>query len=223
MGKSKKSSLNSKITDPYSTYAEELSKRYLSVPSILEDWGTLSFPQTDDFPILDIGAGSGRELAWLIRHGYTASGIEASPAMIQQALIAYPHIKEHLFQGRFPDLLIDFSWPAHLPGEGGWAGIVCCALIQHIPDNQLFDFFFGALRLLRANGRLLISYPTEHEENTRTYTDEFERVYYLRHPQQYESIFLQLGFMNINSANSADNMGRAHTSWNTEIWQAPHY
>ena len=63
--------------------------------------------------VLDIGAGSGRDMARLLSLGIDAYGIEPSDSMRHEAAAAHPDLKTRLLAGHVPGGL-----PATLPAPG---------------------------------------------------------------------------------------------------------
>ena len=74
--------------------------------------------------VLDIGCGSGRDLASLLRAGFTATGADSSAEMIRAAAGRYPELSNNIRLSGLPDL----------PGvENTFKGVLCSAVLQHIP------------------------------------------------------------------------------------------
>lgn len=105
----------------------------------------LSYALTTGGPVLELGCGTGRLLAPLLRAGYEVTGVDSSAAMLDRArrkLETVSGFGWQLVQGNLTDL------PA-LPSEG--FGMAFCALNTwaHVHDRV------GALRALRAIHRAL--------------------------------------------------------------------
>ena len=95
--------------------------------------------------ILDIGCGSGRDMAELIKNCFDAYGVDASPEMVQYAQEKYPELKGRIEKGVLPNLEKPFS--------GEFNGIFCCAVLMHLPKEELFDPAFAIGKILKENGR----------------------------------------------------------------------
>ncbi len=68
----------------YQTNAEAFGKQYRSVePVELHGLITAFFHRGE--PTVDIGAGSGRDVAWLNANGFPAVGYDALPKMVAEA------------------------------------------------------------------------------------------------------------------------------------------
>jgi len=194
----------------YNQHAADLSVKYNAISSPLSRQ-TL-FPKSG--PIIDIGAGSSRDLDYLQKKGFAVYGLDASKAMVDQSVSSFPQLKHSLFCGSFPQVLEDNRFPDHWPGEGEYNGIICSALIQHIEDIHLFSFFFGMQRLLAQGGLLWFSYPLRYPDN-----DPYGRVFHIRPTQQYASILERLGFTLITRDESKDGLQRQDISWVQEVWE----
>lgn len=80
----------------YSAHASELAERYESVQSPVVRFFQLAF--APDSRVLDVGAGSGRDLAALLAVGLDGHGVEPSDELRQAALQRHPHlVKAGLF------------------------------------------------------------------------------------------------------------------------------
>jgi 2-polyprenyl-3-methyl-5-hydroxy-6-metoxy-1,4-benzoquinol methylase len=51
-----------------------------------------------------------------------------------------------------------------MPFGGGFDGIVCSAVLMHVPDHEMFDAALAIRALLKPRGRLLLSLPLSRGE-----------------------------------------------------------
>lgn len=105
----------------------------------------------------DIGCGIGRDTYWLNQQGYPCIGVDASPMMLEQALLLYS--TGQYIQDTLPDL--------KLLGEKKFQNILCSAVLMHLNQNDLECACIRLIQLLRNNGRLILSYRGTNEENHR--------------------------------------------------------
>jgi SAM-dependent methyltransferase len=131
-------------------HADEFFALYTGSESGPAQCFKLAFPPGSE--ILDIGAGSGRDLGVLIREQYEAYGAEPSPRLRALALQT-PGLENRIYEGALPDLSAQI--------RRKFDGALCSAVFQHIPREQQFDAAFDIRNLLRPNGRLLLSVPKE--------------------------------------------------------------
>ncbi|PKL18221.1 MAG: hypothetical protein CVV49_07135 [Spirochaetae bacterium HGW-Spirochaetae-5] len=125
--------------------------------------------------VLDMGAGSGRDLVILAGppkpkppippgggleivqdEGFDVYGIDASPEMVSNAVTNYPQLKGRLICASIPSDELYFNMK--------FDGILCSAVLMHITDDRLFDAAYCIRNNLKENGRLLISVPVARDD-----------------------------------------------------------
>jgi SAM-dependent methyltransferase len=87
----------------------------------------VAFPSGSE--ILDVGAGSGRDLGILIREQYEAYGAEPSPNLRALAL-GTPGLEGRICEGALPNMSIQIGRK--------FDGVLCSAVFQHIPRCPIF-------------------------------------------------------------------------------------
>ena len=106
----------------YSTNALEVARRYESAPSSLSSRFSRAF--VPGGRILDIGCGSGRDLAELARQGFRVYGMDGTPELVQLAQEYHPELKGRVVHGLLPD--------SDTPFGGDFDGVLCSAVLMHI-------------------------------------------------------------------------------------------
>ena len=144
----------------YSQNAHAVAQRYENVESPLASSFARVFPPGGR--ILDIGCGSGRDLAELHRQGYQAFGVDATREFVDLAQKTHPELTGKIAYGTLPELGIPF--------EGEFDGVLCSAVLMHIDTADLLNAALAIKSCLKVNGRLLLSIPA-----TRADTDDQER------------------------------------------------
>ena len=137
--------------DYYRKHAETVCATYRSAESGISVRFVQAFPHGGR--ILDVGAGSGRDLAHLLQSGFVAEGVEPVENMIREAITAYPILREKIHTGALPKL-DKFE-------SNSFDGILCSAVLMHIPEAHLFDAVWELKRLLKDKGRLMVSLPVD--------------------------------------------------------------
>jgi 2-polyprenyl-3-methyl-5-hydroxy-6-metoxy-1,4-benzoquinol methylase len=106
---------------------------------------------------IDIGAGSGRDVDWLNRHGYPCQGVDASPALVAAA------------RSRFPAWRFELAALPPLAGiaAGAYRNVVCETVIMHLPASRVAEAVRSLRGLLAAQGTLYLSWRVGSGRDTR--------------------------------------------------------
>lgn len=193
--------------DYYNANAEQVFASYEQVIGGVSDYFQASF--WPGARILDVGAGSGRDLRILLDMGYNAYGIEPSSGLRERAIATYPMLNDRLLAGGLPES-IEFY-------PGSFDGIVCSAVLMHIPHSQLFDALITLRNLLKDNGRLLLSIPAQRPDVV-AQRDPKGRLFETLQAEQLKLLCARLGLECITEYHNDDAMGRAETSWATLLF-----
>ncbi len=91
-------------------------------------------------------------------------------------------------------------------------------MVQHIPDNHLFDTSFTLHRLLKISGRLLITIPLSYSDiiNDR---DAKDRLFRIRPSEEYIFLFERIGFQLVSQKERQDGLDRDGVSWIELLFQ----
>lgn len=195
--------------DYYALHASEVAQRYEVAPSPLAHRFAESF--SSGGRILDIGCGSGRDLAQLHKQGFQPFGIDGTEEFVQLAQMLHPELKGRVVQGLLPDLLTPFG--------GEFDGVLCCAVLMHIDSTELFNAALSIKRCLKVNGRLLISVPSQRSDTGEGERDANGRLF-KTYPSAYlRLIFERLGFSLIDEWGNSDAMTRQGIEWVSLLFQ----
>lgn len=99
-------------------------------------------------PTVDIGAGSGRDTAYLITQGYPAIGIEASDGMLAEAARYHPGLTFR--KDSLPSL-------STLP-DSSYTNLLSDAVLMHLEPAELAPALENILRVLAPQGRAVLRY-----------------------------------------------------------------
>ena len=195
--------------DYYALHANEVAQRYEVAPSPLAHRFADSFPSGSR--ILDIGCGSGRDLAQLHKQGFQPYGVDGTKEFVQLAQMLHPELKGRVMQGFLPDLSPPFG--------AEFDGVLCCAVLMHIDSTELFNAALSIKRCLKVNGRLLISVPSRRSDTGEGERDANGRLF-KTYPSAYlRLIFERLGFSLIGEWGNSDAMTRQGIEWVSLLFQ----
>jgi SAM-dependent methyltransferase len=202
--------MDHKTSKFYSTRTKDLFDLYKTVKTEgLEKYFAPAFPA--GARLLDIGAGSGRDLMKLLEAGYDARGIDASEEMVRRAISENSQLAERLIRGSVPSEGKFFG--------GMFDGIICSAVMMHIPDEQLC----GAAESIRANlmdrGRLLLSVPLSRDDLDENSRCPDGRLFLIRSAGYYDFLFEKHGFRKISFCEEEDSLGREGIRWGVMIYE----
>ena len=187
----------------YSDNAAQVAERYESVVSDLSAHFADSFSKGGK--ILDIGCGSGRDLAVLYRLGYDCYGVDPTPEFVAIAQQLHSELENRIFLGKLPDLQVPFN--------GNFDGVLCSAVLMHIDIEQLPATAMAIKSCLKVGGRLLYSVPSKRTDVVESYRDLNGRLFIPDQAVRLNSLFSSIGFTEIASWTNSDSMGRDSVEW----------
>ena len=113
---------------------------------------------------IDVGCGSGRDVAWLAANGYEASGVDPSEGLLHQARASYPGLGFRL--AALPEL-------AGVPADG-YENVLCETVIMHLDPDEVSPAVRRLFGLLRPSGTLFLSWRVTEGDSLR---DKHGRLY----------------------------------------------
>ncbi|MGZ5828109.1 MAG: class I SAM-dependent methyltransferase, partial [Xanthobacteraceae bacterium] len=119
---------------------------------------------------VDIGCGSGREVAWLSANEFPCVGYDASDALLREARKRYPRLT-----------FVNSSLPK-LDGvaEASFENVLCETVIMHLPQADIAPSVQKLVSLLRPGGTLYLTWRVTKGEDQR---DKHGRLYASFDPQ----------------------------------------
>jgi uncharacterized protein YceH (UPF0502 family)/2-polyprenyl-3-methyl-5-hydroxy-6-metoxy-1,4-benzoquinol methylase len=100
-----------------------------------------------EHPVVEAGCGPGHTTAYLAAAGADATGLDLSPAMIEQARERYPHVSYRVG---------DLRTLMRPPADDGWGAVVAWYSLIHLAASELPAAIAALVRPLRPGGHLLI-------------------------------------------------------------------
>lgn len=201
--------MDQKTLDYYSSNASDLAQRYEAAASSLAPHFASAFAPGGR--VLDIGCGSGRDLAELHKLGFQPYGLDGTPQLVELAQVLHPELKGRVTQALLPDFDVPFG--------GEFDGVVCCAVLMHIDSTELFNAALAIKSCLKVNGRLLISVPSQRSDTDETERDSNGRLFKTYSPGYLQLLFERLGFSLVNQWGNSDAMSRQGIEWVSLLFQ----
>jgi SAM-dependent methyltransferase len=193
----------------YSKNAQEAFNKYESAKGGIEKYFKQAFPQKG--LILDIGAGSGRDVRHLIKEGHEAYALEPSDELRALTIRKYPELTSRIMKGFLPNGLTSV--------DKKFDGVICSAVLMHIPKEHIFDSVFSIKRILKKDGRALISIPIDRKNLNQERRDDKERLFTDITAEYLELLFERIGFKFLQKWKDEDSLGRKDVSWATLLFQ----
>jgi len=201
--------MDDKTAEYYAKNAEEVFRRQMACAGGVSRYFLISFPRGSK--VLDIGAGSGRDLLLLLDSGYDAFGVEPCTELREVTTKNRLRLSTRLADGELPTLNKSFG--------GNFDGILCSAVLMHIPKEQLFDSVFAIRKLLKPGGRLLLSVPSARPGLDDWGRDTEGRLFILHPPDYLQLLLERTGFQLIGRWEDEDGLGREGYKWATLLFE----
>jgi SAM-dependent methyltransferase len=199
-----------RTSDYYQYYVSDLFNRYDVVASPLQDCFAMAFMPGSR--VMDVGCGTGRDLRTLLQAGYEAVGVEPSAALRTECLHRYPQLEAHLQAGALPDITV----------EQPFDGVLCSAVLMHLPASQHLEAFVNLRNLLRVGGRLLLSIPARRDDLDAQHRDPYGRLFVPLQVERLKLLAAQLGMNFLNQFESDDALGRQGVGWHVLLFERGH-
>lgn len=187
----------------YAENAKAVATRYESVVSKLSASFDSAFKPNSK--VLDVGCGSGRDLAALRSRGHDCYGIDGTAEFVELAQEVHPELAGRITHAVLPD--------CELPFSGEFDAVLCSAVLMHLPIDQLAPSAIFIKRCLKPGGRLLYSVPSKRLDVDETERDEHGRLFVLDSEQRLQRIFEQIGFGLVHTWSDSDSLGRRSVEW----------
>lgn len=193
----------------YNSRASELAARYEQVSSIAVARFESTFPKGSK--LLDIGCGSGRDLALLARMGFDVYGVDPSEAFIQLAQHTHPELQGRLSVSGLPELDTPFG--------GKFDGVLCYGVLMHLNPEALVRSVQSLRTCLKPYGRVIIAIPAKKPGIGPHHRDEEGRLFQLHRGQDLQSLFLSNGFALIEQWSNQDNIDETSIEWLAQSYE----
>ncbi|MHC4923269.1 MAG: class I SAM-dependent methyltransferase [Planctomycetota bacterium] len=158
--------------------------------------------------VVDVGSGSGRDMAHLLADGFDAVGIEPTAAFREVAVKLHPELEGRVHAGVLPDGLPD-------PEEVGapFDALLCTAVLQHLPRERLGEAAAALAGLVKGGGHGLVAVPSERPGLDDEERDGAGRLFTMFDPGELQGAFEGEGWVFVERWNEADVLGRDGHRW----------
>ncbi len=137
-------------TEGYAEEAEDLFKRYESIPFADAHRAVLHLIPAVPGRVLDIGAGTGRDAAWFAGRGHSVVAVEPTDAMRLPAMALHPSPRIDWLNDSLPDL-------AALQARGETFDLVMLTAVwMHLDEAQRRQAMPNVAALLRLGGTIIM-------------------------------------------------------------------
>ena len=155
--------MDKKTLDAYNANPAGFASDWLSQPTPTEIHRAVKSFFIPNGATADIGAGSGRDAAWLFDQGFPCVGFDASVGLLNAASERFPHL---IFRPtKLPALREIASHSFH--------NVLCETVIMHLPASEHLEALENLFRVLVPGGILSLSWRHAIEGNR----DEHGRLY----------------------------------------------
>lgn len=193
----------------YNTHAPELAARYEQVNSIAVARFESTF--TKGSKLLDVGCGSGRDLALLAHMGFDVYGVDPSAEFIQLAQHTHPELVGRMSVSGLPGLGIPFG--------GNFDGILCYGVLMHLNHEALIRSVQSLRACLKLHGRIIIAIPAKKPGINTQHRDEEGRLFQLHRGEDLQSLFLSKGFELIEQWSNPHAVDETDIEWLAQSYE----
>ncbi|UFH58334.1 class I SAM-dependent methyltransferase [Sulfurovum mangrovi] len=156
--------------------------------------------------LLDIGFGSGRDLAFLRENGFDIWGADPSEKFVAHAQRRFPDISNHFFTTALPNLEL----PSDL--KRSFDEILLIAVWMHLPQSTYEDAIRSLCSFLKPGGTLILSYSiTQRDEKSERYFEDIDR-------ELLQNLFKKHNCHLTASHTNSDGLNERDITWVTEVY-----
>jgi SAM-dependent methyltransferase len=194
----------------YATHSDEIVQRYEAIQAPLKRMMERGFDR--GMRVLDVGAGSGRDLSLLLQMGCDAYGVEPCDALRSAAIRRHPELFARIGASALPTLGQPFG--------GHFDAVLCSAVLMHLTRAEMLDAAISLRTVLKDGGKLLLSVPGERPGVDDNHRDSQGRLFTPIDPDYLQLLYERIGFFLLQRWESEDALGRAGHSWKTFLFEA---
>lgn len=194
--------------DAYDAKAADLATRYESWPAEEVHSGFVKvLADGNGRMALDVGAGSGRDAAWLASKGFGVVAVEPSASMRREAQARHPEANIRWIDDRLPELARVLELAI------AFDRILLSAVWMHVPPDLRARAFERLVALLKPGGILLMT--------LRNGPDDQGRIMWSTSVEEIAQLAIRHGIDRFESRPSDDRFSRPGVSWTNVCLRRP--
>lgn len=202
--------MDTQTINAYEQHGADFAKRYRAITRVSTERYKAAFGYRAR--ILDIGAGSGVDMAHLLESGYDVIGIEPSATLRRETLEHFPQLHARLHDAAMP-LSEEHLKKWHRRFEG----IMCSAVFMHLNKDEQKRAIHNIYDLLKPEGRLMLTVSATRNGLDDQRRDEFGRYYAELSKERVHSLCESAGLSIVEIWNTDDQWQRSDISWSTYL------
>ena len=188
-----------KTTDWYDANADEIVADYEKAsPADIHGWLVDLLPSKPGV-VLDVGAGSGRDAAWLARMGHEVIAAEPSSEMRSRAKALHPDLPIRWLADSLPGLANTFKTGL------SFDFILLSAVWFHIPPSERTRSFRKLVSLIKPGGVIALT--------LRVGPDKSKRGFFPVSTSEIETLARDHGAFVVRQTEADDHLGRDYVHW----------
>ena len=188
----------------YTTHVKDLIRRYEAADvSALHTLLAQSFPS--GARLLELGCGSGRDAAFMLKNGFDVTASDGVQEMIEATAACHPALAGRLRRIRLPEDLT--------PALGVFDGVYAVATLMHLNRPTIQEVFSRICRILVPGGRLFFSVPQSRDDVAADEFDAKGRRFTTLTRSEWTGICRRAGFDILTSFTTSDGLGRKTFAW----------
>ena len=202
----RKTILNSSAQGYEGDAGRALAARYESIDPEVLHADIVSMLPTSPASVIDIGAGSGRDAAWLALKGHSVLAVEPSETMREEGRRLHPDLGITWLDDCLPDL-------SEVYGLGVFFDVAMLSAVwMHVPPKDRERAFRKVVNLLKPNGKIVIRLRVDPiDEGRGMHSVSAEEICQLARGH---------GAITLTEGESDDLLGRDQT-WSTFVFKFP--
>jgi 2-polyprenyl-3-methyl-5-hydroxy-6-metoxy-1,4-benzoquinol methylase len=143
--------------------------------------------------------------------GFDVYGVDATPELVEIALLTHPVLRGRIKVGQLPQLGQPFGLK--------YDGILSCAVLMHLDEITLVNSVKSFREALKMDGRVLISVPATRPDADLNGRDQYGRLFKNYSAQHLKTIFEVEGFRLLQEWGNFDTLQRTGIEWLTQLYQ----